>query len=301
MLPGETAADLERPEKAWELLGEQGITQDDVEIIRQLVYTFEARHARQWRQGRIFLAGDAAHTTPPFMGQGMCSGLRDAKNLVWKLDLVLRGICTPEILDSYEVERSPHTRDWTLISLEAGKVPCTLDPEEARLRDERFRAGWLPPMPDFPKLESGILAGGNALAGTLSLQAPVEKGWRTELFDAFFPSNSFVFISTVANPASVLTKRQVDILREIGTSFVHIGSSAEADALDTDGAYGEYFRSNGIEAIIHRPDLYVFGAVRSLSELTALTDQLLEQLHLAKTFRAPIPAEDMQPRERSIA
>lgn len=302
LLPGETAADLERPEKAWELLAEQNVTPDDIEIVRQLVYTFEARHARQWRHGRIFLAGDAAHTMPPFMGQGMCSGLRDAKNLIWKLDLVLRGVCDAAILDTYEVERSPHTRDWTMISLEAGKIPCTLDAEEARLRDEKFRAGWRPPMPDFPKLESGILAvGQKALAGTLSLQARVEKDGRTDLFDEFFPSNSFVFCSTKANPASMLTARQAAILEQLGAKFVHIGSTAEADALDVDDAYGEYFRSNDIEAIIHRPDLYVFGAVRSLSDLARLTDELLDQLHLADAFVTGMHAGGIQTQERSFA
>ena len=150
LLPGERAADLERPDFAWTLLAEQGVGPDDVEIIRQLVYTFEARHAERFRQGRVFLIGDAAHTMPPFMGQGMCSGIRDAANLAWKLDLVLRDAATDALLDTYERERSPHSLDWTLISLEAGKVPCTLDPELARQRDALFKSGWLPPMPNFP-------------------------------------------------------------------------------------------------------------------------------------------------------
>ncbi|MDR3494029.1 MAG: bifunctional 3-(3-hydroxy-phenyl)propionate/3-hydroxycinnamic acid hydroxylase [Ancalomicrobiaceae bacterium] len=302
LLPGETAADMERPEKAWELLGQRGISPDDIEIIRQLVYTFEARHARQWQQGRIFLAGDAAHTTPPFMGQGMCSGLRDARNLAWKFDLVLRGISELTLLETYEIERSPHTRDWTMISLEAGKVPCTLDPEEARRRDERFRAGWKPPMPDFPQLRHGILAAGtDKLAGTLSLQARVQRDGRTELFDEFFPSHSFVVISTKANPASVLTARQVAMLAAIGAQFVHIGPPGNADAVDADGAYRDYFSSNGIEAVIHRPDLYVFGAVGSLADLPALTDQLLNQLRLTDAFLAGIGVGSPRTKEHSIA
>jgi 2-polyprenyl-6-methoxyphenol hydroxylase-like FAD-dependent oxidoreductase len=284
LLPGETPADLQRPEKAWELLAEQNVTAEDVEIVRQLVYTFEARHAQHWQRGRVFLTGDAAHTMPPFMGQGMCSGLRDAKNLIWKLDLVLRGVCDPAILDSYEIERSPHTRDWTMISLEAGKVPCTLDPEEARLRDEKFRSGWRPPMPDFPKLVDGVLArstGGIAdpLTGTLSLQARVEKDGRIALFDEFFPSTQFVVISTSANPAAVLNPQQITALEALGAWFIHVGDSATANARDTDGSYSAYFRENNIEAIIHRPDFYVFGAVGSLDDLPKLVDELIEQLH----------------------
>ncbi|TCR80731.1 bifunctional 3-(3-hydroxy-phenyl)propionate/3-hydroxycinnamic acid hydroxylase [Rhizobium sp. BK376] len=292
MMPGETAADLEKPEAAWRLLAEQNVFPDDVEIIRQLVYTFEARHAQQWSKGRIFLAGDAAHTTPPFMGQGMCSGLRDAKNLSWKLDLIARGISEPSLLDTYERERSPHTRDWTIISLEAGKVPCTLDPEEARLRDEKFREGWMPPMPDFPKLVDGILAspeiGSPAyLNGTLSLQAAVKRDGSVTLFDEFFPSTRFVLVSSVANPASVLSQSQIDRLEAIGVWFVHVGTGPDADVEDIDGAYAAYFRDNHIEAVVHRPDFYVFGASEKLANLGALVDDLLNQLHLSTNVDAP--------------
>ncbi|MDL2402518.1 bifunctional 3-(3-hydroxy-phenyl)propionate/3-hydroxycinnamic acid hydroxylase [Rhizobium mayense] len=290
LLPGETSADLENPEMAWQLLAEQNVFPEDVEIIRQLVYTFEARHARQWSKGRIFLAGDAAHTTPPFMGQGMCSGLRDAKNLAWKLDLIIRGVSEPSLLDTYERERSPHTRDWTLISLEAGKVPCTLDQEEARLRDERFRSGWMPPMPDFPKLVEGILASPETgsptyISGTLSLQAPVEHNGQVALFDDFFPSTRFVMISTVANPASVLTQSQIESLEAIGVWFVHVGTAPGADVRDVDDAYGAYFRDNHIEVLIQRPDFYVFGAGETLAGLGALVDDLLNQLHLTTDVR----------------
>ncbi len=301
LLPGETAADLQQPAAAWRLLGERGIGPDDIEIIRQLVYTFEARHAKTWHKGRIFLAGDAAHTMPPFMGQGMCSGLRDAKNLAWKLDLVLRGVSAPALLETYEEERSPHTRDWTMISLEAGKVPCTLDPEEARLRDERFRQGWRPPMPDFPKLRNGVIATGQSerLGGTLSLQAPVRVNGETRLFDDFFPTDSFVFISTQTNPASVLTSRQRALLERVGVRYVHIGE--DGDAQDVEAAYSTYFKANGIEAIIHRPDLYVFGAVNTMADLASLTDDLLGHLYL--TAAVTEPACDAVPgkEEKSVA
>lgn len=305
LLPGETAGDLEKPETAWRLLAERNVTPVDVEIIRQLVYTFEARHACEWSKGRIFLVGDAAHTMPPFMGQGMCSGLRDVKNLAWKFDLVMRGVSHPSILDTYEVERSPHTLDWTMISLEAGKVPCTLDPEQARLRDERFRAGWRPPMPEFPKLTTGILAStpvGRAagLIGTLSLQASVESKGRVGLFDEFYPSTRFILLSNVANPADVLTELQIKQLEAVGAFFVHVGVGPGADVRDVDGAYATYFRENGIEAIVHRPDFYVFGAVERLPDLPRLVDDLLDQLDL--TARAEISVGGgVRIGERSVA
>ena len=298
MLPGESPAELEQPEMAWKLLAERNITPGQVEIVRQLVYTFEARHARAWKRGRILLAGDAAHTMPPFMGQGMCSGLRDAKNLAWKVDLVLRGVADPGLLDSYELERSPHTKDWTLISLEAGKIPCTLDPEEARRRDELFRSGWKPPMPNFPKLVDGVLSRGSdgtaaPLAGTLGLQARVRKDGEDKLFDEFFPSTKFVLLSTVADPATVLSGPHRAALERIGAHLVHVGLTEDASAVDIEGAYGAYFAEHGIQAVLYRPDFYVFGAVADLAGLPSLVAELLERLGYIEPASARVrePAE----------
>ncbi len=284
MMPGETVEELERPAFAWERLAEQGVGPDDVTIIRQLVYTFEARHAERFRSGRVFLVGDAAHTMPPFMGQGMCSGLRDAANLSWKLDLVLRGAAPDALLDTYERERSPHALDWTMISLEAGKVPCTLDPELARQRDELFKGGWLPPMPSFPKLTSGILHGAEGTAaapvGELGLQARVRRDGRVGLLDGFFPPLTFTVISTVGRPELMLDLRQRAALASIGITYLHIGAQGDVgcDAEDVDGAYSDYLRAHGAEAVVVRPDFYVFGLAPHLADLPALVDDLLDQL-----------------------
>ncbi len=83
---------------------------DGLEIIRSTSYTFRARLACRFRAGRVFLLGDAAHLTPPFIGQGLAAGLRDADNLAWKLAYVLTGRARPDLLDSYETERRPHAR-----------------------------------------------------------------------------------------------------------------------------------------------------------------------------------------------
>ena len=283
LLPGETAEQFERPEMAWQLLGELGVGPDDVEIVRQLVYTFEARIAHEWRRGRIFLLGDACHTMPPFMGQGMCSGMRDAKNLVWKLDLVLRGLAPAAILDTYQQERLPHVRDWTLISIEAGKVPCTTDPDAVRERDDRFRAGWRPPMPDFPKLTGGILAldehgRAAAPAGELGLQALVLKGGKTDLFDDAFEAGArWQVISIAGDPRDALNDDQLRFLDQLGAVFAHVGRS-DGDAIDVEGRYASYFAERGIEAVINRPDFYVFGGAQSLGLLAALVDQLERRL-----------------------
>lgn len=111
--PGEDEAAATDERFVRSLLAEVG-PDVDAPIRRKRVYTFHARLAERWRDGSILLAGDAAHLTPPFAGQGMNSGLRDAHNLAWKLAEVIAG-ASPALLDSYEIERRPHA--WSMIEL----------------------------------------------------------------------------------------------------------------------------------------------------------------------------------------
>jgi 3-(3-hydroxy-phenyl)propionate hydroxylase len=94
----------------------------DLELVRLAVYTFRARLAERWRRGRVFLLGDAAHLTPPFIGQGVGAGLRDAANLAWKVAGVLDGSLPPEVLDSYEAERRPHARSMIRLARLVGAL-----------------------------------------------------------------------------------------------------------------------------------------------------------------------------------
>ncbi len=91
-----------------------------VEVLRAAPYVFSARLADRWRAGRVFLLGDSAHVTPPFVGQGLGAGLRDAANLAWKLARVLRGQAPEELLDSYQRERRPHVRSAIRLARTAG-------------------------------------------------------------------------------------------------------------------------------------------------------------------------------------
>jgi 2-polyprenyl-6-methoxyphenol hydroxylase-like FAD-dependent oxidoreductase len=287
LLEGETTEEFQKPEKAWQLLADFGIGPDDVEIVRQLVYTFEARTAVQWRRGNAFLIGDAAHTMPPFMGQGMCSGMRDAKNLMWKLDLVLRGLAGGALLDTYQEELRPYALDWTLISLEAGKVPCITDPVAAKERDELFRSGFLPPMPDFPQVRHGVIAQQDdgrpaGAAGELGLQARVQRGDSVELFDhAFNAGGRWQVISTVGDPRSVLSPGQLEMLDRLGTVFTHLAPEAGGNAVDVDGEYATYLAQREAEVVVMRPDFYVFGTAAVLAELPVLVDELERRLGVA--------------------
>ena len=107
--PGETHEEMERPEKVAELLA-PWIAPEDLVVERKAVYRFHARCCNTFQQGRVFLAGDAAHITPPFVGQGLVAGLRDVANLGWKLAWVVKGQAAPALLDSYDKERRPHAK-----------------------------------------------------------------------------------------------------------------------------------------------------------------------------------------------
>jgi 3-(3-hydroxy-phenyl)propionate hydroxylase len=119
---GERADDLVRPDVLQALVGPWtgGLAPDRLEVLRSSEYVFRARLADRWRRGRVLLVGDAAHQTPPFVGQGLGAGVRDAGNLAWKLAAVLRGEAPEELLDSYERERRPHVRTLIRLARTAG-------------------------------------------------------------------------------------------------------------------------------------------------------------------------------------
>jgi hypothetical protein len=279
LLPHESAEEMERPAKAWELLEEFGVTSQTHRIVRQLVYTFQARMAQQWRCGRVLLSGDAAHTMPPFAGQGMLSSLRDSNNLAWKLDLVLRGVAPDALLDTYELERRPHVQTWTEISMAEGRVSCELDPQKAAERDARLLAGEPLSHSDPPILRHGCLDSGSTLAGTLGLQARVQRGSRVGLLDDVVGASTFTLLTWQWFAAEALSSAQLELLAKLPVKIWQLRSPqapANGDALiDVDGHYQRYFAEHGVTAVLNRPDFYVFGAARERSALSSLVDRFL--------------------------
>jgi len=187
-LPDESIAELNSEATAWRLLAPWDLHPGNATLERHAVYTFQARWVDGWWKGRIFLAGDAAHQMPPFAGQGMCAGIRDAANLAWKLDLVLAGKADEAILGSYASERIPQVRQVIEFSIELGKVICVSDPGEAAARDAAMIAaaretGLAPPGPT-PAIGPGVLVDGDPLAGRLFLQGEVRRGDTLGRFDA---------------------------------------------------------------------------------------------------------------------
>lgn len=137
---GEDEKYLTSDEAVWKVLGEQGITPEHVEVLRAVVYSHHVRVADRWRVGRVFLAGDAAHAMPPWIGQGMSAGVRDAANLCWKLAAVLRGQAPDALLDSYAAERKPHVTEVTRRAVLVGRIITERRPWLAAIRNHVVRA-----------------------------------------------------------------------------------------------------------------------------------------------------------------
>ena len=275
---GESRAELVDEGRCWDLLARWDITPEMGRIERRAVYTFESTLATPWRQGRVLLVGDAAHTMPPFMGQGMCSGVRDAFNLSWKLAAVVRGEADEILLDTYESERAPHVRGLTEISMAFGEMVLTRDPDIARQRDDMLRAGNVPTPPIFPRLGTGIVAEGSekelgTAVGRLSPQARVALDRSIDRLDEF--GSGWRIVSRHAVPTALFHQGQRDLMTRLDMDVVHVSRGpGPGYYVDIDGEYGRWFQANHVQAFVQRPDGYVFGTARTVADLPALLDEL---------------------------
>ena len=138
LLPGERPDDVTHPDAVRALIARH-VALEHVEVLHANVYRFHARVADRWRQGRVLLAGDAAHLSPPFAGQGLSTGLRDAHNLAWKVAAVMQHRAAPILLSSYQEERRRHTVRLTALALALGTIVQVHHPAGAMLRDLALR------------------------------------------------------------------------------------------------------------------------------------------------------------------
>ena len=138
VLPGEQPHELQKPDRAWELLRPWGVTPDNAELERSAVYRFQARWAKEWHKGRCLIGGDAAHLMPPFAGEGMCAGVRDAVAMAWRLNGILEGKFGTDILASYTSERIEHAKHYIGFSQELGQIICIADAAAAAIILEQF-------------------------------------------------------------------------------------------------------------------------------------------------------------------
>ncbi|MFH9473823.1 bifunctional 3-(3-hydroxy-phenyl)propionate/3-hydroxycinnamic acid hydroxylase [Streptomyces anulatus] len=295
-MPGEDRAEFGTEKNAWRLLSMFSARPDNATLTRHATYTFRARNAEHWRRGRVLLAGDAAHQMPPFAGQGMCSGFRDAANLAWKLDLVLGGRAGDALLDSYEQERRVHVQHAIDLSVRLGRLICVTDPAAAADRDRAMTARPAgPARPSEPvraseparpagparsasplgeHLAKGFLADGGPPAGELMGQVRLTGP------DGPGPADSvlgpgFVLLCR-GNLADTLPPAALETLRRVSGRVVTVlradaGSAPGPNTvLDTDGRCLPWLESMSAGAVLIRPDRYLFGAAPDADELAAL-------------------------------
>ncbi|WP_194899686.1 bifunctional 3-(3-hydroxy-phenyl)propionate/3-hydroxycinnamic acid hydroxylase [Catenulispora pinisilvae] len=253
--PDDDSAAFERTEKAYELLS-PWFSPHEYRLLRCDVYEWRSLTANPWRTGRLLLAGDAAHTMPPHLGQGMCSGIRDATNLAWKLGRVLRGDSPTDLLDTYETERHPHVDAYTTLSAHlANKIEAMVtsqdDPPVSHTETLR------------PRLGPGIRDDATELAGTLSAQPRTTSG---QLLDDVVGYR----FAVVGDPAvlSGITARTTALLRSLG---VHVLDEFSGEVRD-------WVTGLGAAAVIIRPDRYLFGVAGDSAELDALAAKLQAML-----------------------
>lgn len=308
LAPGQTREHMEDPATVREYLSRH-VDVDRFEVLRKLVYTFNALVAERWREGRVLLAGDAAHMTPQFIGQGMNAGVRDAYNLGWKLHAVIRGLAGEDLLDSYESERRPHATAMIREGVRMKSYVSLANPALAALRNAATRLvkhvpvlGPFVTRGDFiPKpiyVRGGYLGlprqGWRGAEGTLMPQPMVRAsdGRRCRLDELL--GRGFVLIGASTDPRTALSGTTRRSMTALGACFATIyplggrpyGSTEQvwpADLVEMDDIHGDWHRwlrrsgGGAGSVVILRPDKFVFALVAT-QQLDAAVATLLSTL-----------------------
>ncbi|WP_439596346.1 bifunctional 3-(3-hydroxy-phenyl)propionate/3-hydroxycinnamic acid hydroxylase [Falsiroseomonas sp.] len=262
LLPGEDPARMQTEPEVWRLLS-RWLKPGEATLWRAASYRFHALVAESWRQGRVFLAGDAAHQQPPFIGQGMCQGLRDVSNLVWKLAAVRDG-APDALLDSYEVERAEHVRTLTARIKAIGRQICERDPVAARARDAALlaqgggRAPVVTRQEIVPPITTGFLATlPHPAQGTLFPQPRLRQSEDWVLMDRILGHGWRLMLAAGAP--------------RITAPFATLHLD---DVEEQDGLLAAWFARHAVQAAIIRPDHYVYGVATDAATLEHLLQAL---------------------------
>lgn len=272
VLPGDDPDELVTEPAIRRLLRAQGIGPEQVEVLRAVVYSHHVRFAARWRTGRVFLAGDAAHVMPPWIGQGMASGVRDVNNLCWKLDAVIRTQLPESVLDTYEVERMPHVRSLTKAAVFFGRVITERRRAVTTVRDPLFRVAMRTPLVgDFlrsgrwlpeSRCEDGLLA--QTTGRSTAVGATLPQPWvldtdaqRTRLDDALGGDWALLHDGSIEGTVGLERWRRpgVRTLRALPA-----GASPSAEGVvDIDAVLLPWMRAMGARAVAVRPDGFIYS------------------------------------------
>ena len=287
-LPGDRDEDLLDDRTIRAMLARHSTADAALSIVRKVIYHFHARVADRWRVGPVFLAGDAAHLSPPFAGQGMNSGLRDAHNLGWKLAAVVNGRLGEQVLDTYETERRPHARALIQMAINMGHVMMPRSRLHALLVQWALRLLALyPPARDYfmqmkykpkPQFTEGLMTGaaGAALKGRMFVQPMVERRDGTRVLLDEVTGTGFAVLEWLpqerlataegrgaASAPLPLGALQVGLLHK-DERFVGVRPLSGPHAMivrDETGQIGRLFAEAGVRGVILRPDRYVAAAI----------------------------------------
>ncbi len=303
VMPGETQEELSKPENINKLLAKVLPNTDGIEVIRQRVYTHNARIADKFRVDRILLAGDAAHIMPVWQGQGYNSGMRDAFNLAWKMALVVQGKATPDLLDSYQIERKDHAKAMIDLSVMAGHVLAPPKKWQGFVRDGiAYALNYIKPIKQYllemrfkpmPKYNDGaLLADGqkNSPVGKMFIQPHVQlENGQTVLLDDVI-GNDFAIIAWGVDPKWGLSEANMKQWQLLGVKFIQVLPAVQLgnekrqkfDGVITIGDMGTEIRSwfgkTDQSMVILRPDRFV-AALAIPQTMNSVSQQLFRKLH----------------------
>jgi 3-(3-hydroxy-phenyl)propionate hydroxylase len=272
---GEDPKELASPEGTWKLLA-PWLTQEDGVLWRQASYRFHALVASQWRTGRVFVAGDAAHQQPPFLGQGMCQGVRDVVNLCWRLEAVLKNEASESLLDSYGLERKAHVIDLTTRIKGIGKIITERDVTKARARDAKLLAdcgGVVTPMPRQdvqPALSAGLLGSvAHPARGSIFPQPLLHQssGIQVRMDDVYPAGWKIVFSANAGH--DVVQAAQHHHLPSLLSLKLGTPELTEAE-----GVLCKWFETHAVQAAIVRPDHYIYGVCQTSQDVATQLDEL---------------------------
>jgi len=258
VLKNETDAEISSESKIWELLS-RWISPEDAQLERKSVYTFGSVIARQWHSGRLLIAGDAAHLTPPFMGQGMCAGVRDASNLAWKLTTVIKDNICSALLKSYQQERSPHIQYYIETAIRLGELINSMDRKRALQMAKDQVDGKATIQSEQPKLGSSMYL--HDLKN--SCAHPVGQSFAQTQLD----SGMARLDDLIGYKHALITRERLQ--HSLSDSFVAL-STKDYPALVSD------LDKLGVNAVWVRPDRYIAAVADSAEKLLS---------HIPKTLR----------------
>lgn len=293
LLPGESPDDFNTDQAVLAVLS-TFVDTTNLELCRIAVYRFHALVVERWRDGRVFLLGDAAHQMPPFLGQGLCAAVRDAYNLAWKLDAVERQGWNPALLDTYGEERKPHVRTVVAHAKSFGLIIGELDVDAARVRDrelgELLASGKAQTVRQqfIPGLAQGLIARDpqgrpSPGAGELFVQPWVRQGNGFVRLDDLLPPG-FAMVAATGAPLTWLDADTALLWRQLQGRQALIGDLPAAPqpgvlhCSERDGLFGQWLASLGASVVIVRPDRYVYGAAADSASLRRMVKQLARYL-----------------------